>query len=48
VLGYAFVAKPSQLLNVGILAVDIAVFVTLFRVLRARFLDARARAASRR
>jgi hypothetical protein len=48
VLGYTFLAKPSQLLNVGMFAVDIAIFVTLFRLLRARFLDARARAASRR
>lgn len=48
VLGYSFVAKPSQLLNVGMFAVDIAVFVLLFRLLRARFLDARARAAARR
>lgn len=47
VLGYSFAAKPSQLLNVGMFAIDIAVFVVLFRVLRARFLDARARAASR-
>jgi hypothetical protein len=47
VLGYTFLAKASQLLNVGMFAIDIAVFVVLFRVLRARFLDARARAASR-
>jgi hypothetical protein len=47
VLGYTFLAKPSQLLNIGMFAVDIAVFVLLFRLLRARFLDARARAASR-
>jgi hypothetical protein len=47
VLGYTFIAKPSQLLNVGMFAVDIAVFVLLFRLLRTRFLDARARAASR-
>lgn len=47
VLGYSFVAKPSEVLNVGMFAVDIAVFVVLFRLLRARFLDARARAASR-
>jgi hypothetical protein len=46
VLGYTFAAKPSQLLNVGMFAVDIAVFVVLFRLLRARFLDARARAAA--
>jgi hypothetical protein len=48
VLGYTFLAKPSQLLNVGMFAVDIAVFVLLFRLLRTRFLDARARAVSRR
>lgn len=48
VLGYTFIASPSQLLNVGMLAVDIAVFVLLFRLLRARFLDARARAAANR
>jgi len=47
VLGYTFIAKPSQLLNVGMFAVDIVVFVSLFRLLRARFLDARARAAGR-
>jgi hypothetical protein len=47
VLGYTFLAKPSQLLNVGMFAVDIVVFVTLFRALRTRFLDARARAAGR-
>jgi hypothetical protein len=48
VLGVTFVAKPSQFVNVGMFAVDIAVFVLLFRLLRARFLDARARLASRR
>jgi hypothetical protein len=47
VLGYTALSKPSQTLNVGMFAVDIAVFVVLFRVLRARFLDARARAAAR-
>lgn len=47
VLGYSLLAKPSQVLNVGMFAVDIAVFVLLFRLLRARFLDARARATSR-
>jgi hypothetical protein len=47
VLGASVFSKPSQLLNIGMLAVDIALFVFLFRVLRARFLDARARAASR-
>jgi hypothetical protein len=48
VLGYTAIAAPSQLLNVGMFAIDIAVFVLLFRLLRARFLDARARAAIRR
>ena len=48
VLGFASLSKPSQILNVGMFAVDIAVFVFLFRLLRARFLDERARAASRR
>jgi hypothetical protein len=47
VLGFTFVSKPSQWINVGMFAVDIAVFVFLFRLLRARFLDARARAAAR-
>ncbi len=47
VLGFSFLSKPSQLVNVGMFAVDIAVFVLLFRLLRARFLDARARAAAR-
>jgi hypothetical protein len=48
VLGYTFLAKASQAVNLGMFAVDIAVFVFLFRLLRARFLDARARAATRR
>jgi hypothetical protein len=48
VLGYTAIAAPSQFLNVGMFAIDIAVFVLLFRLLRVRFLDARARAASRR
>ncbi|HEY8303803.1 MAG TPA: hypothetical protein VIG42_04340 [Solirubrobacteraceae bacterium] len=47
VLGWAFVSKPSQLVNVGMFAIDIAVFALLFRLLRGRFLDARARASSR-
>jgi hypothetical protein len=47
VLGFTFVSKPSQVVNLGMFAVDIAVFVFLFRLLRARFLDARARAAAR-
>jgi uncharacterized membrane protein YiaA len=48
VLGVGLLTKPSQLLNVGMFAVDIAVFVFLFRLLRTRFLDARARAAASR
>jgi len=47
VLGVTFVSKPSQFVNVGMFAVDIALFVFLFRLLRSRFLDARARAAAR-
>ena len=47
VLGYSSLAKPSEVLNVGMLVLDIALFVVLFRLLRARFLDARARAAAR-
>lgn len=47
VLGYSSLAKPSEVLNVGMFALDIALFVVLFRLLRARFLDARARAAAR-
>jgi hypothetical protein len=46
VLGVSFLAKPSQLVNVGMFAVDIVVFILLFRLLRMRFLDARARAAA--
>jgi phosphoglycerol transferase MdoB-like AlkP superfamily enzyme len=47
VLGWASFAKPSQVVNVGMFAIDIAVFVLLFRLLRTRFLDARARASTR-
>lgn len=47
VLGWASLAKPSQVVNVGMFAVDIALFVLLFRLLRVRFLDARARASVR-
>jgi hypothetical protein len=48
VLGFAFASKASQVVNLGMFAVDIVVFVVLFRLLRTRFLDARARAATRR
>ena len=47
VLGFTFIAAPSQVVNVGMFAVDIAVFILLFRLLRARFLDARVRAVGR-
>jgi hypothetical protein len=47
VLGYTFLSKASQVVNLGMFAVDIVVFVVLFRLLRTRFLDARARAATR-
>jgi hypothetical protein len=47
VLGWASLAKPSQVVNVGMFAVDIAVFLLLFKLLRGRFLDARARASVR-
>jgi hypothetical protein len=47
VLGFTLLSKPSQLVNLGMFAVDIAVFIFLFRLLRTRFLDARARAAAR-
>jgi hypothetical protein len=48
VLGVTFASKPSQPVNLGMFAIDIVVFVTLFRLLRTRFLDARARAAASR
>ena len=42
----AFTTVP-RLLNVGLLFVDVAIFAVLFKLLRARFLDARARVVSR-
>jgi hypothetical protein len=42
----AFTHVPKAL-NIGLLAVDVALFALLFKVLRARYLDARARAGSR-
>ncbi len=42
----AFTTVP-RLLNVGLLFLDAAIFAVLFKVLRARFLDARARVVSR-
>ena len=37
----------ARLLNVGLFAVDLAIFAVLFKLLRARFADARARVVSR-
>jgi hypothetical protein len=48
VLAVAAFTRPPQVLNVGLLVVDFALFVALFKLLRARFLDARTRAISRR
>jgi hypothetical protein len=47
VLGLAAFTTVPRLLNVGLLAVDAAVFAILFKLLRARFLDARARVVGR-
>jgi hypothetical protein len=41
VLGLSSITTVPQLLNVGLLAVDLALFAFLFKLLRARFLDAR-------
>ncbi|HEV3320170.1 MAG TPA: hypothetical protein VG053_10685 [Solirubrobacteraceae bacterium] len=46
-LGLAAFTTVPRLLNVGLLFVDAAIFATLFKLLRARFLDARARVVSR-
>jgi hypothetical protein len=46
-LGLAAFTTVPRLLNVGLLFVDAAIFAALFKVLRARFLDARARVVSR-
>lgn len=45
VLGATAVANPKQLLNLVLLPIDFALFVFVFRVLRARFLQARQRRA---
>ena len=47
-LGLAAFTTVPRLLNVGLLALDGAVFAVLFKLLRARFLDARARVVGRR
>jgi hypothetical protein len=41
VVGVSAVANPSQLLSILLLPVDVALFAFLFKLLRARFLDAR-------
>jgi hypothetical protein len=41
VLGLSAFTTPPRILNVGLLALDIALFALMFRLLRARFLDAR-------
>ena len=46
-LGLAAFTTVPRLLNVGLLAVDAAMFAVLFKLLRARFVDARARVVSR-
>lgn len=43
VVGYSALVSPSRALNVGMFVVDVVVFALLFRYLRARFVDARAR-----
>ena len=43
----AFTTAPPAL-NAGLLVLDFVLFLVLFKLLRARFLDARARAAARR
>jgi hypothetical protein len=45
VLGAEAIANPPQLLNFVLLPLDFALFVFLFRLLRARFLEARQRRA---
>ena len=46
-LGLAAFTTVPRLLNVGLLIVDAAIFAVLFKLLRARFQDARARVVSR-
>jgi hypothetical protein len=41
VVGVSAVASPSQLLSILLLPVDVALYALLFKLLRARFLDAR-------
>ncbi len=48
VLGLAAFTTVPRLVNVGLLALDAAVFAVLFKLQRARYLDARTRVVSRR
>jgi hypothetical protein len=49
VVGVSAIASPSQLLTILLLPVDVVLYVLLFKLLRARFLDARQlRAVGRR
>ncbi len=48
ILLLSLLVKVPPLLNLGLLAVDLALFVLLFRLLRSGFLTARASAAARR
>jgi hypothetical protein len=43
IFGLSAITSVPRLLNVGLLAIDIALFALLFKLLRARFLDARHR-----
>jgi hypothetical protein len=47
VLGLSAFTTVPRLVNVGLLAIDLALFAVLFKLLRARFLTARARVISR-
>jgi hypothetical protein len=48
VLAVAALTTAPPALNAGLLALDVALFLLLFKLLRARFLNARARSAARR
>lgn len=48
VLGVAAFTTAPPVLNAGLLVLDVVLFLLLFKLLRAGFLDARARAAARR
>ncbi len=48
VLGLSAFTTVPRLINVGLLAIDLALYAVLFKLLRARFLAARAQVISRR